>query len=611
MSAGFPEKLRLVLKLLSLSSAQLASELGIDKSVVSRWLSGAVSPSQHNLSRLSTLVGQRASGFRMIDWDRDMEGLAELFGAEAPAPGGRKPPAPFSALPLPIWDQLLATAAQRGRAYEGFYRLVRPTDIPAGVIVYEYTYVRMDPEIGLARLTIGTFGFVAEGWLLPLHNQLYVIMADDTTNGLTFGILNGISNAKVDVVDGIMLCTSLDVGRTPMAMPLLCERIGDLSGDRVADDARFAELARALAQPVEGQITDALRRHLFPDAGPAEKARGGDWLMQIPIDRSFARAASLADQLAFGNTHAKAAKAAIEAEEDEAGDESFAAKLRLVLKLLSISSVQLASALEVHKSVISRWLSGGVEPSAHNLTRLTSMVAQRLPGFSMLDWERPLKALAEKFGADPSAFPGLRRAPAEGLPLIIWDQIVSTAQLRGAAYHGFFRTTRPSLTEAGGFIQEYGIIQPHESGLPRFRLASYGSALDGWMLPLHDQVYCITADVTNAVLMFGVFNGVGAPHVDAVDGIVLSPSPDAGRSPTAVPLLSEHIEDLSGDPEKDEARFRELAEMKRFIDEDEVPEVVRRRLCPDVGPKAFAEGGSMVLRMPLVGALARARPHRA
>ena len=67
--------------MLSISGARLASELEINKSVVSRWLRGSALPSTHNLSRLSALVATRVEGFRVLDWERDPRSLAEMFGA--------------------------------------------------------------------------------------------------------------------------------------------------------------------------------------------------------------------------------------------------------------------------------------------------------------------------------------------------------------------------------------------------------------------------------------------------------------------------------------------------------------------------------------------------
>ena len=76
----FSKKLDLVLKALSMSRGRLAAELGVDKSLVGRWASGTVTPSAHNLENLTRLVAQRRAGFTMLDWDRSLDGLAQVFG---------------------------------------------------------------------------------------------------------------------------------------------------------------------------------------------------------------------------------------------------------------------------------------------------------------------------------------------------------------------------------------------------------------------------------------------------------------------------------------------------------------------------------------------------
>ena len=45
------------------------------------------------------------------------------------------------------------------------------------------------------------------------------------------------------------------------------------------------------------------------------------------------------------------------------------------------------------KSVVSRWLSDSVHPSGHNLTVVTDLMRQELPGFfSLMTWELDLAA---------------------------------------------------------------------------------------------------------------------------------------------------------------------------------------------------------------------------
>ena len=283
MTAPFSEKLSLVLKMLSMSSGKLASELKLDKSVISRWLRGSVQPSAHNLALLSSLVATHVKGFSTLDWERDRDGLLEMFGAEPRAIRGER-----RALPIAIWDQMIATAALRGSAYEGIFRSTRASPSNPGAFLHDHGMIRRD-EIGLLRLTMGTAGTVVEGWMLPLHNQLYSIAADVTSGVLLFGIFNGLGTVKVDVFDGLTLTPSLDAGRTPTAMAMICERIQDLSDDREADDRRLAELVAQNPMAPEGSVPEHIQKHLARDIGPAQLPFGGDWLLNMPVSRSLAR----------------------------------------------------------------------------------------------------------------------------------------------------------------------------------------------------------------------------------------------------------------------------------------------------------------------------------
>ena len=284
----FSEKLRLVLKMLSMSAAKLASELAIDKSVVSRWLKGSVQPSAHNLSLLSALVATRVEGFRTLDWERSVESLAALFGVAPGAIPAMRPPEPPRALPLAIWDQMVSTAALRGHAYEGFFRSTRPHPRSTGRFLHEYGMIRRD-ENGLLRLKMGSAETVVDGWMIPLHGQLYSIAADVNTGSLLFGIFNGLGASRVDVFDGLTLIPGFDQGRSPMATAMLCERVGQLSGDRQADDRRFAELASQNPLAPEGSVPEHIQKHLVRDFGPAALALGGDWLLNMSLARTMSR----------------------------------------------------------------------------------------------------------------------------------------------------------------------------------------------------------------------------------------------------------------------------------------------------------------------------------
>ena len=57
-------RLKLALKVINLSPGALAGTVGVDKSVVSRWLAGKVVPNGHNMSRIAAEITRRRPSFR-------------------------------------------------------------------------------------------------------------------------------------------------------------------------------------------------------------------------------------------------------------------------------------------------------------------------------------------------------------------------------------------------------------------------------------------------------------------------------------------------------------------------------------------------------------------
>jgi hypothetical protein len=288
MAEPFCKKLELVLKALSTSRGRLAADLGVDKSIVGRWVSGAVQPSAHNLSLLTALVAGRVPGFTALDWDRDLESLAGLLGADPSVVSGHRASRIVDSLPLPILEQVHAATALRGEAYEGFYRSTRPYVLAPGKFVHDHALIRRDAN-GLLRLSMGTGGTVVDGWVLPMGNQLFTVACDVTSGSMIFGIFNGVGTSKAELVDGLTLSCALDAGRTPTAHAMAFERIGDLSGDREADDQRFATLTGLDPVAPEGSLSESLRHHLLGDFGPIQAALGGELLLRMPLARSISR----------------------------------------------------------------------------------------------------------------------------------------------------------------------------------------------------------------------------------------------------------------------------------------------------------------------------------
>jgi len=276
LTESFAHKLTLALKALSISRTRLAADMGVDKSVVARWASGATRPSAHNLAALSAAVARMRPGFSALDWDRDLEDLARRLGVET----GPQVANAAAGLSLALLERARAATALRGRTYEGFYRSTRPYPRVPGRYVHDEVRVRLSG--GLLSLRMFTGGVPVDGWVLPLGAQLFVIGDEMTSGSLVFAVLHGVAGRSVRVLDGLTLFSSLDVGRTLTATPMILTWTGELSDDPVADDIRLAQLGRGDPVAPEGSVSEEIRRHLDRDIG-------GDWVLSLPLALSMAR----------------------------------------------------------------------------------------------------------------------------------------------------------------------------------------------------------------------------------------------------------------------------------------------------------------------------------
>ena len=290
---SFAQRLDLVLKALSMSRARLAASLGIDKSLAGRWVSGAVQPSAYNLERLTGLIAARCPGFTMLDWDRDLEALAERLGVSVAVSSG--PPAAPAALPMP-GDAILPPlpyglvglarreTRRRGAAYTGRWRVTRLSSSGALRYMVEHALIAHEGD----QLSFRHFGggWEVRGWLLVLSVQLYGVICDASDDSLGFYVLNGVTSAKATCIDGIFSTVCADRGLTPNAQIVLFERIGDLADD---DDAWAAgHIARSAVVPAEA-LPPAVREAVARDIGPEAAAAGGEAMLRVPIDRSLCR----------------------------------------------------------------------------------------------------------------------------------------------------------------------------------------------------------------------------------------------------------------------------------------------------------------------------------
>lgn len=292
MSSDFGDRLTLALKALSMSRGRLASELGVDKSLVGRWASGSVRPSSHNLERLTLFLARKRPGLTLLDWERDLAEFAFLFGVK---PAERMPTAETPGLDLPneTLDAARAATELGGDAYEGFWRATHPAGVAPGRFVHEYGMIRHG-DTGLLRFELGSSYVRYVGSLLPLEGHVFII-ATDTVRGLPeLMIFNIIPGPKIMLMDGLLL-TAGNALRNPSTYAIVLERIGDLSGDRDADDARAAELWSRQQFVDAEEVPEPVRTHLVRDFGPAAAATGGELLLTATPTASLLRIINMAN----------------------------------------------------------------------------------------------------------------------------------------------------------------------------------------------------------------------------------------------------------------------------------------------------------------------------
>jgi len=299
VATPFSEKLDLVLKALSMSRGRLAADLGVDKSLVGRWASGAVTPSAHNLENLTRLVASKHAGFTMLDWDRDIDALARVFGLEPAVanPTPAKLNGVHSGLPLPGLDLVRMVTERRAATYEGFWRSTRPSIAMPGAIFHDYGMIRRGAA-GLLEFKMGGSGLLFDGWMLPVEGQLFAILFDTVGQTPVFLIFNGVSLHKAVQLDGLILAAALNAARTPSAYPVVLERLGDLSGDPEADEAEYAELLTRDTAATDQTVSAALRDHLIRDMGPTPAAAGtGEMFLLSSWANSLSKGLSLGGNL--------------------------------------------------------------------------------------------------------------------------------------------------------------------------------------------------------------------------------------------------------------------------------------------------------------------------
>lgn len=251
-----------------------------------------------------------------------------------------------------------------------------------------------------------------------------------------------------------------------------------------------------------------------------------------------------------------------------ADHQHFATRLRQALKQANISPPALGAAVGVDKSVVSRWLAGRVRPTQHNLARIAAVIAERLPGFSMLDFDSetrdgPKDGLADGLGAGHSL----------PLPFALLDSARKETSRRGMEYFGIYRLYYWSFGQPGRYARMTVMLRP-AYGLIEARYGADGFAFEGWALLLLNRMYLVMAEERFEAMAFLVLNAGQQPKARFITGVLTGPA-EGLLVPTSAAAVLVRDGDLGPSPDADLARFAEACQHPALVDEDEVPEAVR------------------------------------
>ena len=177
--------------------------------------------------------------------------------------------------------------------------------------------------------------------------------------------------------------------------------------------------------------------------------------------------------------------------------------------------------------------------------------------------------------------------------------------MRGEAYEGFWRTTRPAISQPGRFIHDQVMIRRAANGFLGFRLGVQDMRFEGWAFPTQAQLFALGADEVAGMFIFVIFNAVLRNRAHVLDGVSLTCQRVGGGMPVAGAVLMERTGYLGADPVADTAAHEASIPKNPLAPEGSIPAAVRDHLLHDVGPRAAAAGGPLLLSMPFASSLSR------
>jgi transcriptional regulator with XRE-family HTH domain len=292
----FAARLAILLDRLNWSRAQLARKAGVDKSVAQRWVAGKVVPGEASLGVLTAAIQAELPGFTRAHWRMPSQELAVQFGLAPPAQDA--PASPAAALFPRIGastPEALDLAAAR---YAGSWLLLHASVQPGEAAAVVGYLAEIAPRDGMLWMSAtGGVGSTwrAEGPLFTRHRHLYLALEDVVQgDSLAFGVLDGVTEGKAMVLDGIGSSCASSL-RGPVSSTRLVALRLDGDGRAPAREDVLRRLARLNGQGLAERLPEQLAACFRHPEGTPHRSQ----VLLVTAERSLACSdVDLADGLA-------------------------------------------------------------------------------------------------------------------------------------------------------------------------------------------------------------------------------------------------------------------------------------------------------------------------
>ena len=287
MPADFSRKLDIALKALDLSRTRLAKLVGVDKSVASRWASGASVPSAANLDALTETLRRLRPDLSLSDWALGVDAFAAKFGVTQPAVDGA---GTSDALLLRSVAVFRRDIDREAPIYEGFYLTYNRSSSNTGDVTRRAVKIWRDGQrLRFVSSSVSPL-YDVEGEVFVWRGKLFFFGEMRRYDGVSLSILNGTAQPTPTYLTGIAAGLVADALLSPNAAAIVMEFHSRFSGDAAGDERTWRELvgtARELAQSGTGAnaLPPAIARLLDVTVGVPGAGGEIDWLLRVPVIR--------------------------------------------------------------------------------------------------------------------------------------------------------------------------------------------------------------------------------------------------------------------------------------------------------------------------------------